>query len=368
MEPEDAQESCRSNNIDTDTLQRSAEDAFDKESVSIAVENLIHKLMKENRSLRKELASLKEVKAVNTEDYTDVKEKVNARQCTTSKGFEITGRSNTESKCDVNFLQKSMIEKYSFADGENADHIKTRKTNDSTGDRETLRINCISLNSGMKNADQNSRKSCRYCDEIHKWGSKYCTAYGRVCRKCGKQNHIAKVCRSSKRRAMTYFPEVNVTFLSNRIGEAVKMVIYKQDYKEYAIFPCSRNPTAKEVKERLRDVTYLHKLPLKVQLACRTDHGERRCKHLAEELRQEIMYIDVKKDPCLNVKNIIFSKEWRKVNINQKFYRNECRQMSCESRAGYEAITIGKENKVQLDKIKKQIRNIEMRIFITENI
>jgi len=76
------------------------------------------------------------------------------------------------------------------------------------------------------------------------------------------------------------------------------------------------------------------------------------------------MYIDVKKDPCLDVRNIIFSKGWRKVNLNQKFNRNECRQMSCESQSGYEAITIGKENKVQLDKIKKQIRNIERRIFI----
>ena len=39
-------------------------------------------------------------------------------------------------------------------------------------------------------------KPCKYCGGIHKWGAENCPAYGKVCNNCGKENHIAKVCRS----------------------------------------------------------------------------------------------------------------------------------------------------------------------------
>ena len=290
-----------------------------------------------------------------------VKEKVNACQCTTNVkvskyrekldlecitniGFEVNGSNNAETICDVNFLQKSMIAKDSFADGENADHIASSKINDSTGERENLRINCISLNSGMKNADQNSRKSCRYCDEIHKWGSKYCSAYGRVCRKCGKQNHIAKVCKSSKRRTMTHYPDVNMACLVNKIGQRGRIVLYN-DYGKYNIFPCKRNPTAKDVMECLRKFNNSHELPRKMYLRYQHDPNEMFYKELAASLRCNKLYVEVIKEQRLNttVKQI--------VDIEVK----------------NELIKTGKENKLQMDKMQKQIRNMDMRIFNLEN-
>ena len=39
-------------------------------------------------------------------------------------------------------------------------------------------------------------KPCRYCGEIHQWGSQFCNAFGKICRSCGKENHLARVCRS----------------------------------------------------------------------------------------------------------------------------------------------------------------------------
>ena len=48
----------------------------------------------------------------------------------------------------------------------------------------------------MTNGDHKSGKPCRYCNKIHKWGSRYCPAYGKTCRKCGKENHFARVCRN----------------------------------------------------------------------------------------------------------------------------------------------------------------------------
>ena len=35
---------------------------------------------------------------------------------------------------------------------------------------------------------------CRYCGQQHQ--QRQCPAYGKICRKCGKKNHFANVCRS----------------------------------------------------------------------------------------------------------------------------------------------------------------------------
>ena len=53
MEPKDTRKSCQISNLDAET-QMSAVDALGEDSVSFAVENLIQKLIQENRSLKKD--------------------------------------------------------------------------------------------------------------------------------------------------------------------------------------------------------------------------------------------------------------------------------------------------------------------------
>ena len=43
---------------------------------------------------------------------------------------------------------------------------------------------------------ENQRKDCRYCGSQHDKG--HCLAFGKVCKKCEKRNHFAKVCLSRK--------------------------------------------------------------------------------------------------------------------------------------------------------------------------
>ena len=53
----------------------------------------------------------------------------------------------------------------------------------------------------QKTALQNNRQSmidCRYCGKLHQ--SQQCPAYGKFCKKCGKKNHFANVCRSSSQK------------------------------------------------------------------------------------------------------------------------------------------------------------------------
>lgn len=52
-------------------------------------------------------------------------------------------------------------------------------------------------------------KSCRYCGEIHRWGSRNCSAYGKICKGCGKQNHFEKVCRSSGKGIKGIFDKIH---------------------------------------------------------------------------------------------------------------------------------------------------------------
>ena len=45
------------------------------------------------------------------------------------------------------------------------------------------------------------------CGDIHLLGKKLCKAAGQQCEKCGKKDHLAKVCRSSGKSSVTSKPE-----------------------------------------------------------------------------------------------------------------------------------------------------------------
>ena len=42
-------------------------------------------------------------------------------------------------------------------------------------------------------------RKCKFCGDMHTFGKKNCKAAGKQCDNCGKKDHLAKVCRSSKK-------------------------------------------------------------------------------------------------------------------------------------------------------------------------
>ena len=155
-------------------------------------------------------------------------------------------------------------------------------------------------------------KPCRYCGEIHKWGSKNCSAYGKSCRKCGKSNHIAKVCRSSNGRKMKD-SVFHVTFLVNEMKEVDKMIVYDNLNKEFAGFLCPPNPTAEDVIARLIE---FHKVPEKLCLRFQHHAYETFYNELAESLRyNRRLDVAVIYDPNVKtfLKQVISSRVWKDV-------------------------------------------------------
>ena len=59
-------------------------------------------------------------------------------------------------------------------------------------------------------------RKCKYCGGMHEYNKQKCPAYGKICRKCQKQNHFAAVCRSKKPARIN-----NIEYLS-----------YSSDYDE----------------------------------------------------------------------------------------------------------------------------------------
>ena len=47
--------------------------------------------------------------------------------------------------------------------------------------------------------DKPRERKCRFCGEVHVLGKKNCKAAGQECSKCGKKDHLAKVCRSVRK-------------------------------------------------------------------------------------------------------------------------------------------------------------------------
>ena len=66
-----------------------------------------------------------------------------------------------------------------------------------------FRLNGIVCDGMVENAGEKRRKLCRYCGRIYKWGSQYCSAYGKICKRCDKLNHIAAVCQSIPKRELS---------------------------------------------------------------------------------------------------------------------------------------------------------------------
>ena len=61
-------------------------------------------------------------------------------------------------------------------------------------------VNWITQESSAK---ENSLENCTYCKGKHKFGKKFCKAYGRTCHICKKPNHFAKACRDRKSLALS---------------------------------------------------------------------------------------------------------------------------------------------------------------------
>ena len=47
-----------------------------------------------------------------------------------------------------------------------------------------------------------SRRICRFCGGTHRFGREQCPAWGATCTSCGKENHFAKCCQSTRRGKM----------------------------------------------------------------------------------------------------------------------------------------------------------------------
>lgn len=43
-----------------------------------------------------------------------------------------------------------------------------------------------------------SGRNCKFCGDSHKFGARFCPAFGKICTKCNKPNHYSKVCRSDR--------------------------------------------------------------------------------------------------------------------------------------------------------------------------
>jgi hypothetical protein len=66
-------------------------------------------------------------------------------------------------------------------------------------------------------------KPCKFCGLEHRWGAKNCPAYGKQCKKCGGNNHAARVCRKKtpeKNKAHAIDDEDD-QYLSDEQGDAV---------------------------------------------------------------------------------------------------------------------------------------------------
>ena len=85
-------------------------------------------------------------------------------------------------------------------------------TDDKEENQEMMEVDKITDGRGTT-ARRNNLSKCKYCGNNHVWGRKNCPANGKTCSKCGRNDHFAKVCRSST------FSQQNVNVLADITDE-----------------------------------------------------------------------------------------------------------------------------------------------------
>ena len=70
-----------------------------------------------------------------------------------------------------------------------------------------------------------NRQPCRYCSRIHM--SQQCSAYGKMCTRCGKMGHYKKVCRSKSNHAVH---ELQVKMAQDSQDEEIETVSINSIY------------------------------------------------------------------------------------------------------------------------------------------
>ena len=333
----------------------------------------IQKLIAENQRLKQEVRYFKSTEKEDIQRISSTQSRcdANAADC--------------RRKCDYCYDVHKVGVQYCNAYGKTC--FKCRKDNhfavtcrskvsDSEISQETVNIHSLKVQDDsytdeeMKAEKAFKGKQCRYCGDLHKWGSRFCPAYGKICRKCEKKNHIAKVCRSSNGSCRKYSADVNVTFTVNAMKERNKIILYDEMSKEFAIFPCSTNPTAREVGKKLQLFNHSLRLPKRVKLLfCQA--GEKCCEQLASSLaRYYQINVGVEKSQHRTLNDLLAGKAWR--NISQSLNKNESRKENTRGnqytkvcRGQNSAIEVGSRTEIdsEIQEIHVKINEIERKIY-----
>ena len=82
---------------------------------------------------------------------------------------------------------------------------------------------------------------CEYSGKIHRWGQRYCPAYGQTCGSCGKMNHFATACKSRTRRGRRYEQRPRPRNPRGKINQVTDEVTQRPEEDQYEMeIPTSR--------------------------------------------------------------------------------------------------------------------------------
>ena len=71
------------------------------------------------------------------------------------------------------------------------------------------------------------------CGKIHRWGQRYCPAYGQTCGSCGKMNHFATACKSRIRRGRRYEQRPRPRNPRGKINQVTDEVTQRPEEDQY---------------------------------------------------------------------------------------------------------------------------------------
>jgi hypothetical protein len=212
--------------------------------------------------------------------------------------YDAAGVDNGSGNTDLQLGTKKSVHQECKLKAENTngsssmDNYTAERSTAKIGARDKLRINALARMQSL------TLQKCRYCGNRHRWGSQFCPAFGKCCSKCGKHNHIGKVCESNHKektgskqkttsstlKQSSAWKEIGIAFISTkRSAQEIHTVDYHSSRLQINAMK-TWNP--EKLMEHLQVLTAKYGPPKRVNLLHKNKHCPSWIKQLKNQLQQ----------------------------------------------------------------------------------
>lgn len=156
-----------------------------------------------------------QLRLLETSDLTYAKAVEKGRQGEATKEQIDTMNSKA---AEVNEIRKSNTQSHAASNNGYSNNNNNKRHGNSSQKKtytQTRRGDTQQKSNKSVNENKSEQTICKYCNFCHKFGTKFCPAFGKKCNMCSKANHFASVCKMKNVSTLSVYDDSSYDFDDN---------------------------------------------------------------------------------------------------------------------------------------------------------